>query len=75
MIGELVVRVAMLGAEDATGARVASRGAVGFHFDAMGEAFRDVPSLFDADCVGRAGWDAGARGALRARIEAKRFAR
>jgi hypothetical protein len=75
MIGEFVVRVAMLRAEDAAGARVASRGAVEFDFDAMGEAFRDVPPRFDTHGVSRTGWHAGARGALRAGIEAERFAR
>src|SRR5580658_5265824 len=74
MIGEFVVRIAMLRAEDATGTRVASRSAVGFHFHAMGQAFRDVPPRFGAYRVGRAGGDAGARRALRAGIEAERFA-
>src|ERR1700687_2703363 len=47
MIGELVVGVAMLGAEYASGPRVASRRAVCFDFDAMGQALWDIPSRVD----------------------------
>src|SRR6202046_3509379 len=74
MIGEFVVGVAMLGAEDASDARVASRGAVRLYFDAMRQAFRDVPSRFDAHCACRACWDAGARGATGTWVEAERVA-
>ncbi len=38
MVGEFFVGVAMLGAEDTSGTRVASRGADSFDFDAMSQA-------------------------------------
>ena len=75
MIGEFVVGVAMLGTEHAARARVASRRAVGLDFDSMGQAFRDVPSGFEAHRAGGAGGNACARGALRARVEALSDAR
>src|ERR1700684_3183735 len=75
MIREFVVGVAMLGAEDASGARVTSRGAIRLHFDAMRKTFRDIPSGFDADRTRRACGDAGARGATGTWIEAERVAR
>src|SRR5258708_26866755 len=75
MVGEFVVWIAIFGADDASGARVASQGAIQLDFDAMGQTFRNVPSSFDADSTGRAGGDAGARGASRAWVEAERVAR
>src|SRR5271167_3288432 len=51
VIGEFVVRIAMLGAKYAGGARVASRAAIELHFNAMGKTFRNVPTRFDAHCA------------------------
>src|ERR1700691_459965 len=70
MIREFVVRVAMLGAEHASRARVASRGAVRLHFHAMRQTFRDVPSRLDTHSVDRAGWDTATRDASGAWVEA-----
>ena len=75
MIREFVVGITMLGAEDASGARMASRSAVRLYFHAMGQALRDVPSGFDAHCAGRACRNAGARRATGTWIEAEGVAR
>ena len=75
MIREFVVGVAMLGAEDAAGARVASRGAIRLYFYAMRQATRNVPSGFNAYRIRRACGDASARYAARTRVEAKCVAR
>src|SRR5258708_4748843 len=75
MVREFVVGIAMLGADDAAGARVASRGAIRLYFHSMRQTLRDVPSGFDAHCTRRACGDAGACGATGTRVEAERVAR
>src|SRR6185312_11921242 len=72
MVGQLVLAVALIGSDDAGGARVASRGAIGFDFNAMGEAFWDVPSG-GRDSADRTGGHAGADSAPRTWVE--RFGR
>src|SRR5258705_3565851 len=74
MVSEFVVGVAMLGAENASGSRVASRRTVSFDFDAMRQALWNVPSGVDTHCACRARGDAGSCGASRTRIEAERVA-
>src|SRR5260370_14220515 len=75
MVRELVVGVAMLGADNASGPRVASRRAVRFDFDAMSQASRNIPSRIDTHRVRGASGNAASRGASRTRIEAERLAR
>src|SRR5215469_15503415 len=74
MVRELVVGVAMLRAENASSARVASRRAIGLDFDAMRQAARDVPARFDAHGAGWARRNTTAHGASRAWVEAERVA-
>src|SRR5260370_524592 len=74
MVGELVVGVAMLGAEYASSPRVASRRAVRFNFDAMRQASRNIPSRIDTHRARGAGGNAASHRASRTWIEAERFA-
>jgi hypothetical protein len=75
MIREFIVGIPMLRAEDASGARVASRRAIRFHFHAMRQAVRDVPPGRKCNRVGRTCSDATSRHASRTRVEGKGLAR
>jgi len=44
MISKLVVGIAVIRADDAGDARVASGGAIGFDFNPMSQTARDIPS-------------------------------
>src|SRR5262245_23808056 len=74
MIRELVVRIAMLGAEHASGPRVASPGAIRLGLDPMRQAPRHVPSGGKAHRADRTSADTTARDASGTRIEAARIA-
>src|ERR1700722_11248709 len=75
MVSEFVVGIAMRGAEHATGARVASRRAIGLHFHAMGKALRDVPASGEGDGIDRTCGNAGSWHTSGTRVEAERGAR
>src|ERR1700688_2973182 len=75
MIGKLVVGIAMLRAEHASGSRVASPCAIRLDLDPMGQAFRHVPSGGKTHRADRARADATARDTSGTRIEAERVAR
>jgi len=44
MIGEFFVGIAMLRADYTTDSRMAAGHAIRFHFDAMSQTFRDIPT-------------------------------
>jgi hypothetical protein len=75
MVGEFVIGITMLGAEDASGTRVTSRGAIRLDFDAMSETFGDVPSSGETHSAYRTCGDATTHRASRAWIEIERHAR
>ena len=49
VIRKLIVRITMFRAEHAGNARMASRGAIGFDFNPMSQAARNIPSGGRAD--------------------------
>ncbi len=75
MISEFVVGIAVLRANHASDARMASRCAIRFNLDPVCQASRDVPSRWKRYRAGRTGIDAASRNARRAWIEGERRTR
>src|SRR5713101_3933000 len=75
MVGEFVIGITMLGAEDASCPRVTSRRAIRLAFDAMSETFGDVPSSGETHSANRTCADATAHSTSGTWIEIERRAR
>ena len=69
VIREFVVRIAMLRADDTGNAGMAAGSAIGFHFNPMSQAARNVPSGGRSYRRGWTGGDASPCGATRTWIE------
>src|SRR5260370_30504207 len=75
MVGEFVIGITMLGAEDASCPRVTSQRAIRLDFDAMSETFGDVPSSGETHSANRTCADATAHSTSGTWIEIERRAR
>ena len=75
VVGEFVIGITMLGAEDASGTRVTSRRAIRLDFDAMSETFGDVPSSGKTHSANRTCADAATHSASGTWVEIERGAR